>query len=188
MIRSPLLAASAAAATLFLCSPALAADTMRPGLWEITNTVKSGNSQTMAAMAEAQKQMAAMNPEQRKMIESMMAKQGVGMSMGGDGSMKITYCVTREMAARRELPTGQQGQCTSTSTPTATGMNVSFTCANPPSSGNGQVTLTGDTAYTTTMNVTSSARGKPETMTVEAAGRWLSADCGARAPAKPSGK
>lgn len=188
MTRLPLLAATAAAATLFLSHPALAADTMRPGLWEITSTVKSGNSQTMAAMAEAQKQMAAMNPEQRKMIEAMMAKQGVGMSMGGDGSVKVTYCVTQEMAARRELPTGQQGQCSSTSTPTANGMNVSFTCANPPSSGNGQVTLAGDSAFATTMNVTSSARGKPETMTVDGSGRWLSADCGARTPARPSTK
>lgn len=188
MTRFPFLSATVAAATLCLSPPALAADTMRPGLWEITNTVKSSNSQTMAAMAEAQKHMAAMNPEQRKMIEAMMAKQGVGMSMGGDGGVKITYCVTKEMAARRELPTGQQGQCSSTATPTATGMNVSFTCANPPSSGNGQVTLAGDTAYATTMTVTSSARGKPETMTVDGSGRWLSADCGARAPAQPSKK
>lgn len=184
MTRVSLLAAVPAAAALFLSHPALAADTMRPGLWEITSTIKSGNSQAMAAMAEAQKQMAAMSPEQRKMIEAMMAKQGVGVSMGGDGSVKVTYCVTKEMAARRELPTGQQGQCTSNATPTASGMRVSFTCTNPPSSGSGEVTLMGDTAYTTTMNVTSSARGKPETMAVDASGRWLSADCGAKAPPK----
>jgi hypothetical protein len=188
MSRFPLLAATAAAATLLLSHSAQAADTMRPGLWEITNTVKSGNSQTMAAMAEAQKHMAAMTPEQRKMIDAMMAKQGVGMSMAGDGSIKITYCVTPEMAARRELPTGQQGQCSSNTTPTASGMNIRFTCANPPSSGSGQVTLAGDTAYTTTMNVTSSARGKPETITVDGSGRWLSADCGASSPARQSTK
>lgn len=188
MPRFPHLAAAAAAATLLLSHPALAADTMRAGLWEMTNTIKSGNSQTMAAMAEAQKQMAAMTPEQRKMIDALMAKQGVGMSMGGDGSVKVSYCVTPEMAARRELPTGQQGQCTSNSTPTASGMNVNFTCANPPSSGSGQVTLVGDTAFTTTMRVTSSARGKPETLTVDGTGRWLAADCGAKTPAKPSSK
>ncbi|GAB2875375.1 DUF3617 domain-containing protein [Pseudoduganella ginsengisoli] len=180
MNRIPLLAALAAAASFTF--PALAADTMRPGLWEITSTIQSGNSQAMAAMAEARKQMAAMAPEQRKMIEDMMAKQGVGMAMNGDGSVKVTYCVTKEMAARREIPTSQQGHCTSTSTPTATGMNVSFKCDNPPSSGTGQVTLQGDSAYTTTMHVTSTARGKPETMTVDASGRWLSADCGAKAP------
>lgn len=184
MIRTPLLAAIAAAATFSLPLTTHAADTMRPGLWEITSKISSGNSQAAAAMAEAQKQMAAMSPEQRKMMESMMAKHGVGMAMNGDGSVKVTYCVTKEMAERREIPAGQQGKCTSTSTPTATGMNVSFTCANPPSSGTGQVTLHGDTAYSTTMNVTSSARGKQETMTVDGSGRWLSADCGAKTPAK----
>jgi len=184
MPRRSLLAAIVAA-TLLPALPSLpayaASAAMRPGLWEITSKIKPDNPQAAAAMAEAQKQMANMAPEQRKMIEAMMAKQGVGLSMNGDG-VKVTYCVTREMAERREFPTGQQGQCTNTSTPTANGMNVSFTCANPPSSGSGQVTLQGDTAYTTTMNVTTSARGKPESMRVDGSGRWLGTDCGAKAP------
>jgi hypothetical protein len=61
-------------------------------------------------------------------------------------------------------------------------MNVSFSCANPPSNGSGQVTLIGDTGYTMNMKVNSSTRGTPESMTVQSRGRWLSADCGSKAP------
>jgi len=184
MPRHSLLAAIVAAALLpaFPALPTYATSAaMRPGLWEITSKIKPDDPQAAAAMAEAQKQMANMAPEQRKMIEAMMAKQGVGLSVNGDG-VKVTYCITKDMAERREFPTGQQGQCTNSSTPTASGMHVSFTCTNPPSSGNGQVTFQGDTAYTTTMNVTTSARGKSESMSVNATGRWLGADCGAKTP------
>jgi hypothetical protein len=171
-------------AAALAASAAASAQTMRPGLWEMNSKVQSGNSQTAAAMAEAQKRLANLPPEQRKMLEDMMANQGVALSMGADGGVKITYCMTKEMAARKELPTGQQGQCTSSSTPTASGMNVSFTCANPPSNGSGQVTLIGDTGYTMNMKVNSSARGTPESMTVQSSGRWLSTDCGSKAPAR----
>lgn len=167
------------AATAFSAS----ATTMRPGLWEMNSKVQAGSSQTATALVEAQKQLANLPPEQRKMLQEMLARQGMGMALSGDG-VKLTYCMSKEMAERRELPTGQQGKCTSTSTPTATGMNVSFQCAEPPSSGTGQVTLQGDSAYTMRMNVTSMARGKPDAVTVESTGRWLGADCGGKAPAK----
>ena len=168
---------AAAFAAVFTFPLHAAAQTMRPGLWEISNKVQSGNSQTAAAMAAAQKELANMPPEQRKMIEGMLAKQGVGMSVGGDGGVTITHCVTKEMADRKELPTGQQGDCTSTNTPVPGGMNVSFNCAKPPSSGTGQVKFQGDSGYTMNMNVNSTVNGKPERMTVQSVGRLLSPVC-----------
>lgn len=197
--RSPTLTARLAKTlTAALALPVLAATAlpalatpimpMRPGLWEMTSKIQSGNNQASAALAEAQKRLATMPPEQRKMLEDMMAKQGVGMNLAGDGSIKVTYCVTREMAERQEFPMGQEGKCTNTATPTANGMNVSFTCTTPPSSGTGQVTMLGDTGFNTTMTVNSMARGKSETMTVDGKGRWLGTDCGSKAPVKQSGK
>lgn len=168
----------AAALTLTLSLAASAsAQTIRPGLWEISNKVQSGNSQTASALAMAQKELANMPPEQRRMVESMLAKQGVGMSVGGDGGIKITHCVTKEMAERKELPTGQQGDCKSANTPIPGGMNVSFTCAKPPSSGTGQVMFQGDSGYTMTMDVSGNVNGKPERMTVNSVGRLLSPVC-----------
>lgn len=169
--------AAAFAAVLLTSALPATAQTMRPGLWEISNKVQSGNSQTAAAMAAAQKELANMPPEHRKMMEGMMARQGVGMSVSGDGGVKITHCVTKEMADRKELPTGQQGDCTSTNTPIPGGMNVSFTCAKPPSSGSGQVTFQGDSGYTMNMDVSSTVNGRPERMTVHSVGRLLSPVC-----------
>jgi hypothetical protein len=154
-----------------------AAQTIRPGLWEITNKIQSASGGNAQALSEAQKQLASLPPEQRKMVEAMMAKQGVALSSSGDGGMKLTYCVTREMAEKKELPTGQQGDCKSTSTPIAGGMNVSFTCTKPPSSGSGQVIFQGDSAYTMRMTINGAMQGKQESMTVDSTGRLLSPDC-----------
>ena len=60
--------------------------TLKPGLWEISNKMQSGSGEMEKAMAAAQKQMAAMPPEQRKMMQDMMAKQGVSLGAGGAGS------------------------------------------------------------------------------------------------------
>lgn len=65
---------------LFLLAPPVAAQSLKPGLWEINNKMQSSSGQVEKAMAEAQKQMAAMPPEQRKLMQDMMAKQGVAMA------------------------------------------------------------------------------------------------------------
>lgn len=164
--------------------PALA-QTLKPGLWELNNRIAAASPEAMAVMEAAQQQMANMPPEQRKSIEQMLARHGVSMQLGDGGGVKLNYCLTREMAERQELPAGQPGQCTTTRTPVPGGLNVTFNCARPPSSGNGQVIFNGNTAYSMRLNVNSSAHGKPQTMVVEGSGRWLGADCGSVAPAAP---
>lgn len=174
-------------AMTLLCLAALPAlaQTLKPGLWELNNRIASASPETMAVMAAAQQQMANMAPEQRKQIEQMMARNGVNMQMGDGGGVKVTYCLTKEMAEKQELPTGQPGQCSTTRTPVPGGMNVTFTCTRPPSSGNGQVIFNGNTGFSMRMNVNSSAQGKPQNVVVEGNGRWLGADCGSVAPAAP---
>jgi len=161
-----------------------AAETLniKPGQWEINNKVKTGNAQQDAAMTMAMQQLANMPPEQRKQMEDMMAKNGVSMpKAGSDGGMVLKACVTPEMAARKELPINQKGKCTSKQTPVAGGLDVSFSCSDPASTGQGQIRFQGDSAYTMNMVVDSAAGGRPEHVTVESTGRWLSANC----PAKP---
>ncbi|MYM23747.1 DUF3617 family protein [Duganella sp. FT135W] len=158
------------------------AQTIKPGLWEMTSKVKTGNAQQDQAMSAAAAQFAAMPPEQRAQIEAMMAKNGISMpKVGGDGGITLTACVTPEMAARKELPMNQKGKCSSKQEPVSGGMNVSFTCTDPASSGNGQLRFDGDNAYTMTMHVTNAAGAGPRSADVESKGRWLSATC----PAKP---
>jgi|EP01034_Spumella_vulgaris_P040304 hypothetical protein len=175
-LRHILPAAALAAAFILPAS----AQTIRPGLWEINNKVSNAKGGNASALAEAQKQLAALPPEQRQMMEAMMAKQGIALSGGADGGMKITYCVTKEMAEKKELPAGQQGDCKTSHTPIPGGMNISYTCTNPPSSGNGQVLFQGDSAYTMRMNMSGTMQGKQESMTVDSTGRLLSPNCTAK--------
>jgi len=171
---------------LYLAALPAMAQTLKPGLWELSNRVASASPETMAVMQAAQQQMANMAPEQRKAMEQMMAGHGVNMNLGEAGGVKLTYCLTKDMADKQDLPAGQPGQCTTTRTPVPGGLNVSFNCSRPPSSGTGQVIFNGNTAYSMRMNVNSSMQGKPQNMVVEGSGRWLSADCGSVKPMAPA--
>lgn len=185
--RLTIFAALALAASTAL--PAFAQN-IKPGLWEMNTKMQSDNGQVEMAMAMAQKHMANMSPEQRKTVDQMMAKNGISLSSGNGGGVVAKLCVTKEMVAQNMVPMQQHGDCTSThSALVGNTMKVAFTCTRPPSSGEGQVVFAGDRAYTTTMNVTSSAGGRPETMHINATGTWLAADCGDIKPlAQPPAK
>lgn len=162
------------------CIGAVHAQSTKPGLWEI-NQKMGGNPEMDKAMAEMQKQLASMPPAQRKQMEAMMGKNGMGVAPGGGFSLKV--CITPEMAARAEMPSQTEGNCTSTITSrSASALKTKFVCTNPPSSGEGTYVFNGDKAYTMKMVMQSARNGKPETMTVEGQGKWLSTDCGTVKP------
>lgn len=158
------------------------AQTIKPGLWELNSKVKTGNTQTDQAISAGLSQLAVLPPAQRAQVEAMMAQNGVSVPQAGsDGSLRMSACVTPEMAARKELPLSQQGKCATKQTPVAGGVDVAFTCTDPASSGTGQVRLQGDSAYTATLQVSNNTGAGPQQATVESTGRWMSATC----PAKP---
>lgn len=175
-----------AVALAFGATPA-AAQSMKPGLWEITNKMGgSGDSgaKMNAAMEQMQKQMASMSPEQRKQMEKMMAQQGVNMSPGAPGGgMSTRVCITKEMAARNEAPAQHQGDCKQESMQkSGNTTKFKFSCSKPPSTGEGEVTLNSPESYTMKMKMMSQAKGKPEQMTMDAQGKFLSSDCGSIKP------
>ncbi len=160
------------------------AQTIKPGLWELNNKVKTGDIQTDAALEMAMQQLANMPAAQRAQMEAMLAQNGVSVpKAGGDGSITVTACVTPEMAAKKELPLNQKGNCTSKTVPAAGGLDVSFSCTNPTSSGQGQIRFSDDSHYTMTMDVNTEATGAPQKVKVNSIGRWIAASC----PAKPQG-
>lgn len=170
-----------AAATMAVAPFYAAAQGMKPGLWEMSNKLQSGSGQVEQSMAQMQQQMASMPPEQRKMMQDMMAKQGVSMSGSGGTSMKV--CITKEMAERNDIPAQQSGDCRHASSPrSGNTMKMSFSCTNPPSSGEGTVTFAGSEAFTMKMTVNTAVQGKPEKMNMDGSGKWLSADCGSIKP------
>ena len=151
-----------------------------PGLWEVTQKM-GGNPEMEKAMADMQKQMAAMPAAERKQMEAMMGSQGVSMAGAANGGTVVKTCVTKEMVDRPQMPT--RGECTSSvMEKTSTGSKMKFSCTNPPSSGEGQFTFVSDKAYTMKMKINSMADGKPQTMTIDGAGKWLGADCGSIKP------
>lgn len=169
-------------AALALFAASASAQTMKPGLWEVTNKL-GGSPEMDRSMSEMQQQMASMPPAQRKMMEDMMAKQGVQMAGTAGGGMVTKMCVTKEMAERNQIPVQQQGDCTSsTSNKTSTGMKIRLTCTSPPSSGEGEFTFFGDSAYTMKMKLNSASQGTPKTTSIDASGKWLASDCGAIKP------
>jgi len=157
-----------------------AAQTQAPGLWENSFKMKSQDGELEKGMAEMQKQMAAMPPEQRKQIEEMMASRGIGMGAQGT-SVKV--CVTKEDVARKAEPQFREGCTQQVVQRTANGVKVKFECTKPqPMSGEGEMTFISDKAYTGKSTLTSKGEGKAQQMTMELAGKWLAADCGAVKP------
>lgn len=165
-----------------LCSAALLAgaaqaQTLQPGLWEMRSSMQ-GAGEMNQAMAEMQKQLAAMPPAQRKQMEDMMAKQGVAIQPGSAGGMRVQVCMTKEMVERDQIP-AQGGQCkTQVSPRSGNTMKMRFSCTNPPSDGEGEVSFISPQAYTTRMTVNTQQGGKRETMTMQGDAKWVSAQCG----------
>lgn len=171
-----------AAAVLAACSLGASAQSIKPGLWEINN--KMGGSPEMdKAMAQMQQQLASMPPEQRKMMQDMMAKQGVNMGAAAGGGMSVKVCITKEMAESNQMPQQQQGDCKTTlGARTGNTQKMSYVCTQPPSNGEGEITYNGPESYAMKMKTNTTVRGKPQTMTMEGNGKWQSADCGAIKP------
>jgi len=178
-------AVSLASALAFASLPAAAQ--MAPGLWEHTMKFKSQSGDMEKQMADAQARMASLPPDQRKMVEQMMAKNGV--SMGPQG-MTARSCVTKEQAARMEpLPMGR-GECTQeVVSRTSNSMKVKWVCGGKdPSNGEGEIHFSNDKTFAGRAVMNNMHNGKPERTDVDTTGHWLASDCGdikPRTPAKP---
>lgn len=165
----------------FLLGTALTAhaQNLKPGLWESSSKMQGGMGSQIAAM---QAEMAKMPPEQRKMMQDMMAKQGTTLGAAGPGSISSKVCLTKEMIERNEMP-ASPGECTSTTSPRiGNTMKTSFTCAKQGARGEGQFTFVSPEAYTMKMSITTVVQGKSEKMDMDGQGRWLSTDCGTVKP------
>ena len=169
------------AAILTAASLSAGAQTMKPGLWEVDNKMRAEGKMGQE-MAQMQQAMANLPPEQRKMMQDMMAKQGVALGKGGPGTIGMKVCMTKEMAEQNEVPSGNDDCKHKASPRSGNTMKISFTCTNPPSSGDGQITFVSPEAYTVNMSMNTVVEGKPQKVDMEAAGKWLSADCGAIKP------
>jgi hypothetical protein len=153
------------------------AQSIKPGLWE-SKSKMTGSPEMEAAMAQAQKQLAAMPPEQRKQMEAMLAKQGMGSSQGKDGETVTRICMTKEMVDRKAPPAMQPG-CTATASKfEGNKQTYGFSCPGK-GAGEGVVTFRSDTEFHTAMTMTADdPRAQAMTMKIDATSRFVSSDCG----------
>jgi hypothetical protein len=155
---------------------------LKAGLWEHSFQMGSQGGQLEAAMKQAQAAMASMPPEQRKMMEQMMAKQGIGLDASGQ---KVRVCLTPEDVARDQPPAAQDG-CTQSAQRSGNTWTVSFQCPGrngaPPSSGRGTVTLQSPTAYSGQFAINTQVGQKSEQVNMTTQGRWVAAECGSIKP------
>ncbi len=99
---------SAILAGSIIGSQALAQPEMRPGLWKHSFAVESQNGEVESAIREMQQQLRNMPPQQRRIMEQMMAAQGVQF---GPSGQSVKVCVSEEEAARGDVPQ-KDGYCT----------------------------------------------------------------------------
>jgi hypothetical protein len=160
----------------------LYAQTIKPGLWQITNKISSANAETDQALSALLGQVANLPPDQRKQLEAFAASRGVTVpNVTQDGGIGVQSCITPEMAARKQIPTGQAGDCKSNNVAIAGGIDIAFTCRNPAASGRGRLSFVSENSFTMALDVTTSARGTPEQVRVASNGNWLGATCPAPA-------
>ena len=151
------------------------AQKITPGLWEYGIAMKGGPGSQMEA---AQAQMAAMPPKEREMMERMMAQRG--LQMGGPGKpMLVKTCVTAEQASRDELPQ-PDANCKHTSqSRSGNTVKFKFECTGErAATGEGEYTFASTKEMKGFVRVSTTVKGKPETMQMDHTGRWLGADCG----------
>jgi hypothetical protein len=176
--------AAVAGATVLAGAPAHAQD-IKAGLWEMTSKVQSAGGKMEQAMAMMQKQMATMTPEQRTMMEGMLAKQGMNVASMSGNSAVVKMCVTKEMAAQSQLPMQTMGSCTQTrGALVGNTMHVSVACTQPSANGEGVVTFSNSGAFTSSMRMSTLMAGKTESASIDSSGHWLGADCGSVQPPK----
>ena len=179
----PALIAFIAVSTICAVSAAWAQPAkLQAGLWEQTMTMKTASGEMEAKMAEMQQQLASMPPEQRKMVEDMMARQGVGMA-GSGRNTTIKMCISPEQAERADVPQ-QDGNCRQEVVQRSGGtIRYRFSCTGEhPTSGEGEYTMTNPSSYNGKATVLTQVKGKPEKIDMTTVGRWVSADCGAIKP------
>ena len=179
------LSSTAAVATLALASAlalAQSAPRFKPGLWEHSVQRMTGpDGQVAADVKQLQAALADLPPEQRKMMEKMMAEQGVSMSDTGIKGV-TQVCLTPEDAKLDELPGVPQG-CKQTVTRGSGDIwTVNAECVarpdQPASILRGTFRLQGSTAYSGDYTVTTRGGAPSPPVKMKTEGRWLAAACG----------
>lgn len=147
---------------------------IQPGKWKHEYSMSSESGVFEEAMNEVRKQLDALPAAQRRMVEDMMASQGMSLDMQG-ASLEI--CLTESDLQQGLLP--QQEGCTQEVTEQSGDVfQVTFACdSNPPTSGQGTFRVHDPRTYSALVTVNTEFNGNPEILTMEQKGTWLQQEC-----------
>lgn len=145
---------------------------VKPGLWEHSVNMQSESGRLEQALQMAMAQMALMPPEQRQMIENMLAQQGVKMDFA---NQTFQNCITEEEAAAGQFNWQEDAECQQTAVSNVGGeTHVSFVCGQ----GEGELVLQNDSQYTGNSRMRLDFNGNTELVTVSHNGKWIGGSCG----------
>ncbi|WP_137886192.1 DUF3617 domain-containing protein [Pseudomonas sp. 2FE] len=164
-------------AAICLLAQLAQAQTLQPGLWEISPNTMQLNGQ---ALPNLELLLGNLPAQPRQMAEQAMAQQGVAIA--GQG---VRVCLTAEQAKTDTIPLqGAQAGCTQQITERSAQLwKFRFSC--PQGKGEGQTRFVSDREFVTTLNSTFTAGGQPQSGSLESHGRWLAAECGTLQPRQP---
>lgn len=149
------------------------AQMLQPGLWELTTSNMQVEGKPMPDLQQMLGQLQMLPPEQRAMMEQVLAKQGI--TLGGNG---IRSCLTPEQVKANDIPLQDpKSGCTQRITKRKGNVwTFSFTC--PKAQGAGTATFLSDREFTTQVAGTFNATGTSQKGSMNTKAVWVSADCG----------
>lgn len=164
-------------AVLSCTLPAQAAPIL-PGLWEFSSRNVEVDGQQMPGMSEMLEQLQNLPADQRKMMEDMLAAQGV--QLGGQG---VHICLSEAQVNAETLPFSDQPDCTQEIIERSERLwKFRFQC--PDASGQGETRFISEREFISVMETRYSVGSEQGSSRLESQARWLGEDCGTLKPAQ----
>ncbi|MBE7373300.1 DUF3617 domain-containing protein [Pseudomonas lopnurensis] len=175
MPRLSLLAASTALSMFLL--PAQAQPIL-PGLWEFRSGDIQMDGQQMPGTDEMLAQMQNLPADQRRVMEEMLAAQGV--QLGGKG---VRICLSEEQVASGDLPFQDDPACSQEITERSDSLwKFRFAC--PGARGQGETRFISSREFVSTIESEYRQGVETGTSRMESHAHWVGEDCGTLEPAR----
>lgn len=142
--------------------PTIAADSLKPGQWDMTMQMQVKNMPKMSAEDLA-----------------MMKQMGIKMP-GVDEPMRVQQCITPEQAAKKEAfnPSGNQDCTVKNYKQQGNKVTGDLVCTGEmKATGKFETTMTGNTGYHSKMSLKGTSSGEPIDQEMETSGKWVKDKC-----------
>lgn len=165
--------------SLGLCLlPVLAlAQSIQPGLWEISSQNLQVDGQALPGTDAMLEQLNSLPPGQRQMMEQMLARQGMQL-----GTRGVRLCMSEAQVEAEQIPLQDpQSGCSQEITERSARL-WKFRVNCPRAQGEGETRFLSDKEFVTRVDSTFTTDAGRQSGSMESHARWLAADCGSLQP------